>query len=186
MEKEKINRPFIWLFLKMRPVFRWTARLRSSPREIAGGLALGIFLAFTPTIGFQIVLAIILATMLNLNRPAAIAGACITNPVTIPVIFTFNYWLGSLIWTGPSVSTVYRHLIDLTARIAKLDIWEITDQLAAVFQLGPDIIAPLILGSLIAGTLSAGLSYVVLLRLLEAFFARRARRKKSKSKKSTL
>ena len=124
--------------------------------------------------------------MLNLNRPAAIVGACITNPVTIPVIFTFNYWIGSLIWPGPSVATVYRHLIDLAARIAKLDIWEITDQLTIVLQLGPDIIAPLLIGSLIAGTLSAGLTYLVLLRLLEAFFARRARRKKSKSKMSTL
>jgi len=181
MEKEKINRPFIWLFLKIRPVLRWAIRLRSTPKGIAGGFALGIFLAFTPTIGFQIVLAIIFAPMLNLNQPAAIIGACVTNPVTIPVIFTFNYWLGSLIWPGPSVSDVSRHLIDLTARIAKLDIWEITDQLTAVLQLGPDIIAPLLVGSLIAGALSAGLSYVILLRMLEAFFARRARRKNAKS-----
>jgi uncharacterized protein (DUF2062 family) len=186
MEKEKINRPFIWLFLKMRPVLRWAIHLRSSPKGIAGGFALGIFLAFTPTIGFQIVLAVILAAMLNLNQPAAIVGACVTNPLTIPVIFTFNYWLGSLIWPGPSVSAVSRHLIELTAQITKLDIWDITDQLAAVIQLGPDIIAPLLVGSLIAGILSAGLSYVVLLRLLEAFFARRARRKKSKSKIGTL
>jgi uncharacterized protein (DUF2062 family) len=178
MEKEKIKLPLTWIFLRMRPVFRWLIRLRGSPQAIAGGFSLGLFIAFTPTIGVQIFLAFFMATALNLNRPAAVLAVWITNPVTIPAIFSLNYWLGSLIWKGPSVPFVSRRLFELASQLTTLDLWAITDQLSAVAELGVDVIVPLILGSIIAGTLSAIISYVILLRLLTFLTARRARRKK--------
>ena len=180
MVKEKIKLRFTWIFLKMRPVFKWLIRLRGSPQAIAGGFSLGLFIAFTPTIGVQIVLAFSLATVLNVNRPAAVLAVWLTNPVTIPAIFTLNYWLGSLIWEGPSVSVVSRRLIELASQLTTLDIWAITDQLSAVAELGMDIIVPLIFGSIITGTLSSILTYVILLRLLTFLFARRAKRKKQR------
>lgn len=164
----------------MRPVFKGLIRLRGSPQAIAGGFSLGLFIAFTPTIGVQIVLALFLATVLNVNRPAAVLAVWITNPVTIPAIFTFNYWLGSLIWDGPSVSVVSRRLFEMATQLTTLDLWAITDQFSAVAELGIDIIVPLILGSIIAGTLSSILTYVILLRLLTFLFARRANREKIK------
>jgi len=180
MVKEKVKLPFTLIFLRMRPVFRWLVRLRGSPHAIAGGFSLGLFIAFTPTIGVQIVLAFFMATALNLNRPAAVLAVWITNPVTIPAIFSLNYWLGSLIWEGPSVLVVSHRLFELASQLTTLDLWAIADQLSAVAELGMDIIVPLILGSIIAGTFSATLSYVILLRLLTFLFARRARRKKVK------
>lgn len=164
----------------MRPVLKWLVRLRGSPQAIAGGFSSGLFIAFTPTIGVQIVLAFFLATALNVNRPAAVLAVWITNPVTIPAIFTLNYWLGSLILEGPSVSVVSRRLFELVSQLTTLDIWAITDQLSAVAELGMDIIVPLILGSVIAGTISSVLSYVILLRILTFLFARRAKRKKER------
>jgi len=164
----------------MRPVLKWLVRLRGSPQAIAGGFSLGLFIAFTPTIGVQIVLAFFLATALNLNRPAAVLAVWVTNPVTIPAIFTLNYWLGSLILGGPSVSIVSRRLFELASQLTTLDIWAITDQLSAVAELGMDIIVPLILGSIIAGTISSVLTYVILLRILTFLFARRAKRKKER------
>ena len=139
-----------------------------------------MFIAFTPTIGLQIVLAFFLATLLNVNRPAAVLAVWITNPLTIPVIFSFNYWLGSLILKGPSVAVVSRRLFELASQLTKIDLWAITDQLSAVAELGMDIIVPLILGSIIAGALCSILSYVILLRLLAFLFERRAKRKKQK------
>ena len=180
MAKEKIKLRFTWIFLRMRPVFKWLIRLRGSPQAIAGGFSLGLFIAFTPTIGLQILLAFFLATVLNVNRPAAVLAVWITNPATIPAIFTLNYWLGSLIWEGPSVSVVSRRLFELASQLTTLDIWAITDQLSAVAELGMDIIVPLILGSIIAGTLISVLTYVILLRLLTFLFARRAKRKKQR------
>ena len=180
MEKEKIKLPLTWVFLRMRPLFRWIIRLRGSPHAIAGGFSLGLFIAFTPTIGVQIILAFFVATALNLNQPAAFLAVWITNPVTIPVIFSLNYWLGSFIWEGPALPVVSHQLFKLASKLTTLDLWAITDQLSAVAALGMDVIVPLILGSIIAGTLSAALSYVILLRLLTFLFAHRARRKKLK------
>jgi len=180
MEKEKIKLPLTWIFLRMRPVFRWIVRLRGSPQAIAGGFSLGLFIAFTPTIGVQIILAFFVATVLNLNRPAAVLAVWITNPITIPLIFSLNYWLGSYFWEGPTLTVVSRQLFELASQLTTLDLWAITDQLSAVAALGMDVIVPLILGSIIAGALSAALSYVILLRLLTFLFARRARRKKIK------
>jgi uncharacterized protein (DUF2062 family) len=180
MAKEKIKLPFTWIFLRLRPVLRWLIRLRGSPQAIAGGFSLGLFIALTPTIGLQIVLAFFLATALNVNRPAAVLAVWITNPITIPAIFSINYWLGSLIWEGPSVPDVSLRLFELASQLTTLDLWAITDQLSAVTELGIDIIIPLVLGSIIAGTLSSILSYFILLRLLTFLVARRAKRKRMK------
>ena len=178
MVKGKVKLPFTWIFLRMRPVFRWLIRHRGSPQAFAGGFSLGLFIAFTPTIGLQIILALFMATALNLNRSAAVLAVWITNPVTIPAIFSLNYWLGSLVWEGPSVIVVSNRLFELASQLTTFDPWAIADQFSAVAELGLDIIVPLILGSIIAGTFSATLSYVILLRFLNFLYERRARRKK--------
>jgi uncharacterized protein (DUF2062 family) len=180
MVKEKVKLPFTSIFLRMRPIFRWLFRHRGSSHAIAGGFSLGLFIAFTPTIGLQVVLAFFIATALNLNRSAAVLAVWITNPVTIPAIFSLNYWLGSLILEGPSVILVSQRLFELASHLTTLDLWAITDQLSAVMELGMDIIVPLIWGSIIAGTISAVLSYIIMLRLLTFLFARWERRKKIK------
>jgi len=55
-------------------------------RSVAGGLALGLFVAFTPTIPFQMLLCAIGAILLRVNLFVAVAAIWITNPVTaVPV-----------------------------------------------------------------------------------------------------
>jgi uncharacterized protein len=63
--------------------------------SISGGLAVGIFIALTPTIGVQMILSIMAAYFLRVNIPAAIAACWITNPLTAPVIFPLQYKLGT-------------------------------------------------------------------------------------------
>jgi len=55
-------------------------------RSLAGGLALGLFIAFTPTIPFQMLLCAIGAILFRVNLFAAVAAIWLTNPVTaVPV-----------------------------------------------------------------------------------------------------
>lgn len=57
----------------------------------ANGLALGLFIAFTPTIPFQMVLAAMGAILLRANLPAAIVGVWVTNPLTaVPIYLSAN------------------------------------------------------------------------------------------------
>ncbi|MFO7955526.1 MAG: DUF2062 domain-containing protein [Candidatus Brocadiia bacterium] len=60
-------------------------------RAVANGLALGLFIAFTPTIPFQMLLAVAGAVVLKVNLPAAVVGVWVTNPFTaVPIYLTAN------------------------------------------------------------------------------------------------
>ncbi|CAG35351.1 DUF2062 domain-containing protein [Desulfotalea psychrophila] len=163
--------------LRMRPILRWLTKLRSSPRAIAGGFALGTFIAFTPTLGVQIILAIFFATLFNCNRAAAIIPVWLTNPVTVAPIFSFNYYIGQHIWGGPPVSEVYELFLGIGSTMAQLDFWGSTLLLQEVIQLGPHLVIPLCLGSFIVGSILTILVYIPMLRIL-TFLARRKREKK--------
>lgn len=55
---------------------------------------IGLFCAFIP-IPFQMVLALLLALWIHANAPISIGLVWITNPLTMPPIFYFNYWVGT-------------------------------------------------------------------------------------------
>lgn len=148
------------IVIPFRPVIKWLVRLRRSPRAIAGGFALGTFVAITPTMGVQFFIVIFLATLLNLNRPAACVTIWITNVATVAPIYTFNYWVGSFFWHGPAVQEVYRTLLDLTAKLMKMDVWDILDQFKVMMELGRDIFIPLVIGSVIVGIFAAAMVYM--------------------------
>jgi hypothetical protein len=165
------------LLIRIRPVLRWVIKLRSSPRAIAGGLGLGTFIAFTPTIGVQLILAFVIATFFNMNRPAAMIPVWITNPVTVAPIYTFNYWLGTKIWDGPPLSEVSGLFIGIGRTMAHLEFWNIKDQFLAVLQMGREILIPLLFGSVAVGLVTGFLSYSFSLKLLSIFFTRRSQKR---------
>lgn len=166
------------IFLKLRPVLRWFFKHRGSPKAVAGGFGLGLFIALTPTVGVQVLLALALATFLNLNRVAAVVPVWITNPITIPPLFTFNYWIGSLIWPGTRVGDVYRQLLKIAANMATLNIWEIGAQMEALALLGKDIFIPLVIGSILVGGCAGYLGYFTLLKLFAWFSMRREKKRR--------
>ena len=166
------------IVIPYRSAIKWLVRLRRSPRAIAGGFALGTFVAFTPTVGVQIFIVMFLATVLNLNRPAAFVAIWITNIATVAPIYTFNYWVGSLFWQGPSVQDVYRTLLELTARLARMNLWDILDQFREVMSLGREIFIPLVIGSVIVGAVAAACAYLVSFALIRYLTIRRNRKRK--------
>ncbi len=72
-------------------------RIRGTPKDISLGLALGIFIGFSPTFGIQIVIAVFFASVLKWSKLAAVLGVQITNPLTAPFIYTLTYSLGAWI-----------------------------------------------------------------------------------------
>lgn len=165
------------LLIRMRPVLRWIIKLRSSPRAIAGGFGLGTFIAFTPTVGVQLILALLAATLFNMNRPAASIPVWITNPVTVAPIYTFNYWLGLKVWDGPPLAEVSELFVDIGHTMAHLEFWNIKDQFLAVLQMGKEILIPLLIGSLAVGVITGTAMYLLTLNLLSAFFTRRTQKR---------
>ncbi len=173
------------VLIRFRPVLKWVFKLRGSPKAIAGGLALGMFIAFTPTIGLQVILAALFATIFNFNRASAIITVWITNPVTIPIIFTFNYWVGKMIIPGPPVSEVAKNLLDFVKLMASFDIWEVMGQFMAFMQLGKEVLIPLSIGSILVGSCVAGVTYIISTRMIEAYIARREWKRKKRRETSS-
>ena len=165
------------IVIPFRSVFKWLVRLRRSPRAIAGGFALGVFVAFTPTLGFQIVLVIFLATFLNLNRPAAILSVWITNAATMAPIYTFNYWIGSFLWSGPPVGEVYKTFVSIGMQLLKMDFWAFKEQFDTILGLSTAIVAPLLIGSTIVGFIAASLAYLTAIALIHTILKKRRRKR---------
>lgn len=62
--------------------------------QVAGGLALGVFIALTPTMGVQMLITAFAAFFLRLNIPVSLAACWITNPLSAPFIYGLQYELG--------------------------------------------------------------------------------------------
>ncbi len=71
------------------------------PHKLALGVAVGMFIAFTPTVGFQMVLVIFFAWILRANRAAGLPVVWISNPATMIPIFYGTYWVGRIILWQP-------------------------------------------------------------------------------------
>jgi uncharacterized protein (DUF2062 family) len=70
-------------------------KIRGTPREIGLGFAIGLFVGMSPTMGFQMAIAVFLAAVFKWNKISAAAAVWITNPVTAPIIYGVTYFIGA-------------------------------------------------------------------------------------------
>jgi len=118
-------------------------RLRGSARDVARGMALGVFIGITPTMGVQMPIALFFAMLLKENKLAALIGVWISNPMTAIPIYTYNFKIGKYLLGTPDIKM---------PRFSSLH---------DVLELGHDLVMPLFVGSLVTGIFSAALAYVV-------------------------
>lgn len=64
------------------------------PHPLALGVALGVFFAFIPFFGIQMVFVVLFAWLLKANKLVGAPLVWITNPITIVPIYSFCYWVG--------------------------------------------------------------------------------------------
>ena len=124
------------------------------PHRLALGIAIAMFVTFTPTIGFQMALAVFFAWLLRANKAAGIALVWLSNPVTIIPIFYFCYRIGHMIVRGERVSWRW------WAQLARPPQgWWAGVQF--YWERFMEISAPLWVGSLIVATVVGYLSYYI-------------------------
>jgi len=143
--------------------------LHGSPEAIAMGTAIGVFVAFTPTVGFQMLIGALIATAVGANRPAAIVPAWITTPVTIPPIFALTYWVGRLMLGGPDVSVVYDQLVGVAKAFGSLKFYEVWDHMVALLATGVEVYVPMLVGGIIVGGIAGGITYPLTVRAVRSF-----------------
>ncbi len=144
---------------------RWLFGIHGKPEEIALGFALGIFVAFSPTMGVQIMLAIAVSTLFGASRAAAVPPVFITNPATLVPIYGATYWLGSRFRSGPPVEEVQRAMSGLLFRFQGHEAWDLQGQIAEFAALGWDVLIPMTIGGAIVGAVLGAIGYGVVMTL---------------------
>jgi uncharacterized protein (DUF2062 family) len=70
-------------------------RVQGSPERIAWGAAVGFFVAMSPTMGIQTLIAVPIAALFRISKVAAAATVWLSNPFTAPVLYGFTYAVGA-------------------------------------------------------------------------------------------
>lgn len=130
----------------------------SDERSLAAGFAVGVFFSFSPLVTLHMVLALLFAVVLRLNKVTTMVGVWVNNPYTMPFVFYGCFRLGEWILgmkiPPPSFETY---------------------TLKTVLKAAVPYAAPLFLGTTIVGLAAAVLGYVVVYRI--AIRVKSARRK---------
>ena len=127
---------------RIRSIFR----LNDTPHKLASAFALGVFIAFSPTLGLHTITCLLLAWVFRLSKLVVITAAFINNPWTIVPMYGFCLWLGMKI-TG--AGRVMPHIA-----------WNELSWTNAYLVLKP-YLWPFIAGTLLVGIIAALLSYGV-------------------------
>lgn len=164
----------------LKQTFRWAVRLRGSHHAVAWGVAIGLVVAFSPTIGIQMFIAAGIAHLFGASKPAAIVPVWITNPLTIAPIYAFTYYAGTFFYPGPSASAVYDTLTGIAKSLGTMQFYQFVDQFKAFFNIGWDVFIPMCIGGLIVGGVAGAISYPITLWVMQWFNDFRHHRKQKR------
>ena len=108
--------------------------------SIAGAFGVGLFMAWVP-VPFQMVLAAAAAILFSVNLPVSVGLVWVSNPLTMPPLFWFAYWVGASVLGVPPIEVEFELSYQWLETILPL-IWQ-----------------PFLLGCLINGVVSSLLGY---------------------------
>lgn len=157
---------------KIKAQLRRLAGLEGSPTSVALGGAIGIIVAWTPTIGLQMIIAASIAKACRANVPIATAMVWLSNPYTAVPLYWSNYLFGKWFVGGPEITQEWiRKAVSGPGPDAGF-----VDRLSTIYGALEEIALPLWIGSFAIGIMLA----------IPVYFALYARRKKMLLKKNQL
>jgi uncharacterized protein (DUF2062 family) len=147
--------------------FRAIFQLKETPHRIALAFAFGVFVGISPFLGLHYAGGIFVAWLFRLNKLVAIIGISVSNPWTIVPISSFAVWLGAKIlnikqvlpdvdWTSISLSGIISRFSDM-------------DNLLNLINRLMPFLKAFFAGSFILCTISAILSYFIILKLIARY-----------------
>jgi uncharacterized protein (DUF2062 family) len=112
-----------------RRIQQWKNRLKNfqgDPHFVAMGMAIGVFVAATPSMPFQTAIAIALAFILQSSKAAAAISVWISNPITFPVFYLASYKVGTLLFGISSAANFGDEPLDVLKLGAEVTIAAVT------------------------------------------------------------
>jgi uncharacterized protein (DUF2062 family) len=155
------GRSFRYMTLRLR-------RLQASPHKIALGCAVGVFAIFTPFLGFQMMLAALLALLFRGNVFASAVGTFAGNPLTYPVIWVSTFTVGNFLLAGSPAKAAMGGLPASAEALGRSLREASADGVATAVQGLWPILKPMAVGALPLGGLTSLLIYFAVRHFLEA------------------
>lgn len=128
-----------------------------TPHRIALGLAIGIFITWTPTMGFQMILTVMVAALMRANKFVGVPFVWISNPVTLVPIYAPNFLVGS--WILPGDYSVRKFCESVSKAAFAGGGW--MNKIGAWWEATIDFFWPLWVGSVVVGLVLALPTYFV-------------------------
>ncbi len=164
-------------------------RLPDPPHKIARGIAAGIFICFTPFFGLHIILAMLLAFVMQGNILAAILATFFGNPITFPIIATISVKLG--LWMLGMPGALHLYSIVGAFSDASVELWynframfnDDVTQWGRLDWFFLHVFKPYMVGGMVPGVFAGVFAYMVSRPLIAAYQKRRIKRLKKKYEK---
>jgi hypothetical protein len=157
-----------------------------SPQKIALGLAIGLFIAWTPLLGLHILLVVALSVLLRANKFAALVSVWVSNVFTFFIIYYPSYLVGRTVCNifprhnlmeKEQVSAVFNKLfapMNMLTGFYKKEYW--SQFWILLKKIGPE----LWIGCFILGGLVALGSYIICYNLVKSHRAKNPHRRYEK------
>lgn len=137
-----------------RTVLRNVLALNDSPHAIALGVAIGVFVGLTPTVGVQtiLILGLVVATrkFMYFNATAAMASTYISNPITMVPMYYGWYRIGAWFSSGSMTAAEFENLLQFDGLAGW---WE------AMCALGSQVALPMCVGALLTAPIGVAIAY---------------------------
>jgi len=149
-----------------------------SPIRIARGVAIGVFMAFLPLMGLQMLLVLAVSLILRANKVVGLPIVWISNPFTMGIVYYPGYLLGSAILRYQPVRRA--NLADRFNEIAALP-WavRIREYAGMFFE---EIMYPTFVGSAIIGLLLGVAAYFLTVWAIKRHRRHREEKRQSRRK----
>ncbi len=151
--------------VKIRRIIYIILHHHSTPHDIAIGFASGIFAAFIPAFGLQMVLAILISMLFkDSNKLAAALATWITNPLTGIPFMLLQFWLGSLFYQDKATIDDFSQIINSFSE---------SFSFTKLLDLGADVIIPFAIGTMILSSFGSIFSYFLAKKGIEKWRLRK-------------
>ena len=147
----------------LRATFRRLLALDDPPERTALAFSIGVFIAFSPFLGFHTILATLIAFLFRFNKVAIYSGTFINNPfLTLVPIIIASYAIGAFLLGRPlQISAAGIELLRHPHLL-------VADYYRQLFRQSWDIVWPFTIGSMVLSVVCSLIAYPVTSSLLRA------------------
>jgi uncharacterized protein len=163
---------------KKHPILRFLEyrilHIDDSPHKIALGLAVGLFIAWTPLLGIHLLLVIAFTVLLRANKFAALVSVWVSNIFTIPFVYYPAYLVGKVAcdifsprgaMNREQVSAIFKRLFapgNMLNDFYTKEYWR--EFVILIKTIGPE----LWIGGFILGGFAAVVSYIICYNIIKS------------------